>query len=341
MSHESSLIAIALSSPFVDDAAFLEAVGVARSDRQAVQRYLDLPPERRGTVSPFFDTDFYCRQIGNFDLAKVDPLAHFVMAGVRVPISPHPLIDLQFLRTHGRDVFQTGGTIADLCRVLLDDLAVPTPYFDPEYYRQQVQEGQGLTGLLGHFLRHGMAAGLRPNPLLDLGWYADHLPGSPGLARALAHFVVVGDREGRAASPSFDGKRYMQRHADVAAAKLPPLAHYLMMGRSEGRAIFPVADATESYTALLPPSDLQHAAEALTDSEVFTAAHTIWMAFGRASWDRLEQIRAEAVIAKDDDRAIRINQIEHALRLLRLGVAGELTDPRLIQQLAQCGYIAA
>ena len=68
-------------------------------------------------------------------------------------------------------------------------------------------------------------------------------PGDP--LSALRDFVLHGDREGRPASPAFNGKKYLERHTDVAEARTPPLAHYLTLGRSEGRKYF---HEQEEYT---------------------------------------------------------------------------------------------
>ena len=222
-----------LCSPLIDEAAFRAALGDGRANVGTVARYLAHPAAARPALTPFFDPVFY--RIHNRGLPEdADLLLHFLEHGIAAWRDPHPLIDLRHIA--GQDAVLLGQKpgAAALAAVLADDLAEPSPYFDREFYSGQLEIP--VRGLLAHFLREGLAAGLRPNRWLDPVWYAAAHDDVPDDAYgALRHFLVLGDFLGRAAGPLFDGVLYQRRYTDVADAKSPPLRHFLEHGRHEGR----------------------------------------------------------------------------------------------------------
>jgi O-antigen biosynthesis protein len=88
--------------------------------------------------------------------------------GVSELRSPHPLIDLRHIRETDPTLLPEKPTIEALYALLCGDLIDPSPLFSLDYYRSQLDDAAdtGL-GLLRHFVRHGLLAGLRPHPSLD------------------------------------------------------------------------------------------------------------------------------------------------------------------------------
>ena len=230
-----------LCSPLVDETEYRRELGAGRADLGTVMRYAALPGPKRPSLTPYLDPAWYRVQV-EFNpsatrlAAQDDALIHFLTHGLSERISPHPLIDLHHIASQEQAV---PGKVTDgavLARVLDEDLADPSPYFDRAFYAAGLPEP--VTGLLRHFLRHGLNEGMRPNRWLDLGWYAAHHEDvAEDRYVALRDFVVRGDPTGRAAGPGFDGRLYWRRYPDVADAGAPPLRHWLTHGRAEGRQV--------------------------------------------------------------------------------------------------------
>jgi GT2 family glycosyltransferase len=241
-----------LCSDFVSEALFRRALGGGRADISRVAAYLRLPVPRRPTLSWYFDPAFYLAANPDVAKAALDPLLHFIDIGIAELRSPHPLIDLRHIAFEDALVLGATPTIEALVDLLEYDLANPSPYFDPQHYRDQLAETAPRNALLRHFLQHGLPAGRTPNPFFDPAWYAEHNPDVPGEPYiALRHFITQGDVEGRAAGPGFDGARYRARYTDVSDSGIAPLRHYLLHGRRENRHV-----ATEHTARPTAPSSL-------------------------------------------------------------------------------------
>ena len=225
-----------LCLPFVDEAAYRAALGGTRADLGTVQRYLSLPLRRRPALSPYLDPIFYLATNPELMQDGTDPLLHFLDVGFAQARSPHPLVDLPWLLEQDGALLGTPPSIEKLVELLEFDLVAPGPYFDREFYREQLGADAPPRGMLRSYLLKGMWTGLRPNRLLDPAWYAERnldVPRDP--YGALRHFILGGDREGRSPGPDFDGRDYWRRYPDVAGARIPPLRHYLTSGRREQR----------------------------------------------------------------------------------------------------------
>ncbi len=237
---------LALCSPLVDDALFRAALGGPRSDLNCVMRFLGMPVALRPGLSHWFDRLFYSAT--NLDVLDTgdDPFLHFVEHGLRQHRAPHPLVDLRYIAAHNPHVLDGPHAMEGLCDLLELDLARPSPYFDPAWYRQQLGAAAPDNGLLLHYLRHGLPRGAAPNPYLDLVWYAEqHADVAKEGPGALRHLVALGDRQGRATSARFDGAQYVRRYRDLEQSDLPPLSHFLQHGIAEGRQPVPHRPAAE------------------------------------------------------------------------------------------------
>ncbi len=249
-----------LCSSFITDDQFRAGLGGNRADLTTIGRYLMQPVADRPNISPYFDRAYY--RATNPDLTGLDddPLLHFLETGVAELRAPHPLIDLRYISTSDPAVLGAPPSAQALFDLLEWDLTPPSPYFDPQEYRERVGDAAGPNAMLLHFLTTGLHSGFTANPLMDHAWYAaryDDVHKDP--YEALRHFIVLGDLEGRAAGPRFNGALYRARYPDVAAAGVPPLWHYLTHGREEGRqmpADVPQGEAPPARRSIIPGAAL-------------------------------------------------------------------------------------
>ena len=248
-----------LCLPFVEEAAYRAALGGTRADLGTVGRYLALPPRRRPVLSPYFDPIFYLATNPELMQDGADPLLHFLDVGFAAARSPHPLIDLPWLLEQDAALFGTPPAIEKLVDLLEHDRRPPGPYFDIDFYREQLRGEAPAQGLLRSFVLKGVWAGLRPNRLLDPAWYAERNLDAPrDPYGAMRHFIVGVDAEGRSPGPDFDARDYWRRRPDIAASRTPPLRHYLIRGRLEERARpapEPVAAPVAAAGGRLPAQD--------------------------------------------------------------------------------------
>jgi GT2 family glycosyltransferase len=230
------LIERILSSPFVDETLIRTHLGGDRQSIEAATRYLGLATDDRPSLSHLLDRTYYLEKHLDVAAANLDPLIHFFDFGCREGRSPHPLIDLQFIRSIDPHLLPEDADPTTLYDVVSLDMVDPSPYFSLAYYRSQQASDTDLSnGLLLHFLMTGLEQGRKPNPLFDPDWYYRQLEGEQDPWSGIRHFVLYGDRAGLAPSAGFSGRSYLARYADVAQAGQPALAHYLMRGEAEGR----------------------------------------------------------------------------------------------------------
>ena len=239
-----------LSSPFVDDELYSAALGDSKHSLKAAHRYFHYPIHARPDISYYFDRRYYTAKYQDVADADGDPFVHFMLWGCGEARSPHPLIDPGFIKLLDPFLLPDGCSDRQLFEVLRYDLADPSPYFSLEFYRTEISESSPhVEGLLGHFLTKGLVQGLRPHALFDPTWY-HKTEGLDDPATGIRHFVLWGDREGRAASPHFSGRRYFARYPDVAEAGFAALRHFLTEGKSEGRFGLAEQDAPRISVAL-------------------------------------------------------------------------------------------
>ena len=113
----------------------------------------------------------------------------------------------------------------------------PHPLFQNSFYLAQVAELQhlGITPLQ-HFVESGVHEGRQPNPLFDPVWYLQTYPDvAMSGQNPLVYYATRGWKEGHDPSPGFSTTYYLKSNGDVKAAGVCPLEHYLRYGRREGR----------------------------------------------------------------------------------------------------------
>ena len=239
-----------VSSPFVDSALWRRGLGGERGDPESALLYLSLPVFSRPKISYLFDREYYLEQNADIRDAGIDAFVHFISHGCREGRSPHPLIDMAYMRSIDKFLLPEFPSPSELYEVLQYDVVDPGPYFSVEHYRGQLAlRSIETVGFLEHFLESGLLLGIRPNVIFEPLWYYRQLEGAHDVWSGLRHFVIRGDKEGRAPAPGFSAKRYLERYPDVSAAGTPALIHYLTMGKAENRVCFPEENAASAVLA--------------------------------------------------------------------------------------------
>jgi len=244
----------ALCSSFVSDELFRHAFGAGRANIGTVARYLATPIADRPVLSYYFDPGYYRDMHPDVAAADIDPLLHFIESGLVEERTPHPLVDIKYILSQDSGLLGIPPQIELLVELLEYDLAIPSPYFDPAHYRAELGPNAPSNALLRHFLTAGLWGRHKPNAWLDLYWYSEyHIDCPKDPYSALRHFIQTGDPEGRAASRDFDGRQYLLRNPDVAAAGVPPFRHFVTQGRLESREATPLLVPAAPARSAAPP----------------------------------------------------------------------------------------
>jgi hypothetical protein len=166
-------------------------------------------------------------------LASPDPAmaaAHFVRRSQSEDVSPVPLFDPIWFRTH----YRVSGPNAFVSYVAspLQFFAWPSPLFYPRWYWRRNHLGPDDPRPFFHFLLEGGKAEI--HPLLDRSFISAQAGGPP------AGFVVweyLDDPKHFPVQPHplFHSAWYHETNPDVAAARVNPVLHYLYSGHREGR----------------------------------------------------------------------------------------------------------
>lgn len=167
-----------------------------------------------------FDRDFYLAAYKDIREGNVDPLAHYVDGGWKEGRDPAPwfstdaflddfpeaakrerapLLGLLSKDAPSRDTIAP----SSVDPVNGDDVALVSPHFDADYYKDQARD------LIGED------------------------------ENAIWHFLVRGWHRGFDPSPEFSVNAYLSSHPDVSRMRINPLLHYLQVGRNEGRTVKP------------------------------------------------------------------------------------------------------
>lgn len=194
--------------------------------------------------SGLFDAVWYAER--NPEAASFpDPLAHYLAAGGRAGLAPHPLFDVVWYVEANPDCGISG--LSALGHFVLRGEAAGAsicPVFDPDWYRQQdAALGTQQQDLFLHFLQKGAGRGLSPHPAFDPAYYRSQRPDiAESQTNPLTHFLEVGGKEGNHPNPFFDLTFYAASVPELAVTGMNPLVHFLTQGAAEGRAPHPDID---------------------------------------------------------------------------------------------------
>ena len=171
-----------------------ESRGLPVGDGDAIEHYVQKGDAARVAPHPLFDPDFYAESNPDVVKAGVNLLAHFVTYGRREGRNPHPLVDLELIRSQ---------------------LA---PDFD----------GDPLDAYL-----QSRGAQLQPHRLVDVAFLAERQRRvDPRDYRPSLLFYLTSDPDQVSPSAGFDNFSYRRLYPDCAG--MNPLSHYVRFGEARG-----------------------------------------------------------------------------------------------------------
>ena len=229
--------------------AAIGSVGTRRTSARTVPLRVGFPaadktsgvPDRAAlyAIRLLFDRDFYLSR--NQDVARcgIDPLDHFLTAGLAEGRSPCALFDPEFYLLQpgapaDRDFLFLHYLTAGI-RIGLD----PHPLVETGFYIGQATPLPPHTNPLTHMLGAGRRQHRRPNRLFDPAYYRRQQrhdlihPRHDQALHPLIHYVLHGWQEKLQPHPLFDVSIYLEKRPDIEAAGVDPLAHYLQHGYRE------------------------------------------------------------------------------------------------------------
>lgn len=224
----------------------------AAADRAATPGRPDHAAECRAIQrSGLFDAVWYAERTPEA-ASFPDPLTHYVVAGAKAGLAPHPLFDV---RWYARSTlgFEPSGLSPLGHFVVAGETAgaSASPLFDPVWYRSQDSSLASVhEGLFLHFLQNGAARGLSPHPAFDPAYYRSLCPDIAGTdTNPLTHFLEIGAKRGIAPNPFFDIAWYAAGVPALADSGENPLVHFLTQGAAEGRQPHPDIDLVTYQSA--------------------------------------------------------------------------------------------
>lgn len=162
------------------------------------------------------------------------PLAYFLRRWDSNQVSPHALLDLDFLLLRNADVSRDAAYLSFWQAYRKRDMRTHL-YFDPKYYESQAKRSDRRLPALADYILTGESKGYCPIPLFDPSWHKEVYGKSSNFASVLEEFVAVGEKLNRHPCPGFDPRYYLEVNNDVTRAGSPALRHFVVAGQKERR----------------------------------------------------------------------------------------------------------
>jgi hypothetical protein len=180
----------------------------------------------------FFDRYYYQQQAPGLEALGEDALyAHYLETGWRAGLSPSPYFDVPWYLNAFADVREAGlEPLTHFLSAGMEQLRDPHPAFNMRLYqRNYLAEMREVSPIL-HYMRQGWREGCKPHPLFWTAWYAQTYLGTGAAVDPFYHFVTAGWRAGCNPNPVFDGAWYREQVPAAQAISPDPLSHYIHVG---------------------------------------------------------------------------------------------------------------
>jgi glycosyltransferase involved in cell wall biosynthesis len=151
-------------------------------------------------VRALFDQEYYAAQGGPALASAEEALEHYLAAGYKQALDPHPLFDSRWYLKHHPEVAAEGvNPLLHFVRHGAPGQLDPNPFFDTSYYYEQAGGSGAFRGsALVHYLQRASTnQSYHPNPLFRDGFYLRTYNDARALSTPLEHYLRVGWREGR------------------------------------------------------------------------------------------------------------------------------------------------
>ena len=190
---------------------------------------------QRRLLFPLLEPTHY-RSLRELDGAPENLLVDFFEVGIASELSPHPLIQIDYMRFLRPDLFQHDLEPRVFFQFLAGNLVDPGPFFDTAFYKSVSTEDLFSGSALFDYMFRGAVDGLNPNKYFDAEFYRKEYEDVPSdNLLAAYHFLAIGDAEARRPSRAFDPHWYRERYRLDEEGIESTLIHFLRWGRFEGR----------------------------------------------------------------------------------------------------------
>ena len=178
-------------------------------------------------IAPLFDPFFYLDGLEAPQEAAANPLLHYVLAGWRDGVAPHPLFSPEHYRRR-RGAF-AGDPLLDFLRG--GGACDPHPLFDVAFYRARNLTDASVNPLR-HYLDEGARARLDPSALFDTRAFLDAFGLGGEVANPLEHYLTDPACFDYALTLAFDAPLYRHQIEVERGERLrePAHVHYLTRG---------------------------------------------------------------------------------------------------------------
>lgn len=219
-----------LPNPLFDIDYYIESnPEVARLRENPLIHYLRIGAVEGRDPHPLFASTWYLEKYEEVVPRAANPLVHYVTEGWKKGCRPHPLFDVSYLTTNCGAFPATISELEYFCTNPQFCDASPTPLFDSNLYRYQIEVERrrklGEAPIL-HYLRHGYRdKDLLPNALFDPRYYIEK-NNLKLRDPELLHYVLHGDSAGLSTHPHFDGGLYNEQRTDEKSTQTA-LEHFM------------------------------------------------------------------------------------------------------------------
>jgi hypothetical protein len=181
-------------------------------------------------IAPLFDPFHYLDRLDRPEEAVGNPLLHYLLAGWRDGVSPHPLFSPAFYRRLRGEL--AGDPLLDFVRDGARADVDPHPLFDMAFYRTRFLDGDAEANPLQHYLETGGAQRLDPSPLFDTAAFLAAFRLGDEIEIPLEHYLGTPRYHDYPLVPAFDSALYRHQVEVERGERLnePPYAHYLAHG---------------------------------------------------------------------------------------------------------------
>ncbi|MFI2812269.1 glycosyltransferase [Microbulbifer sp. JSM ZJ756] len=234
----------------LEDWYFQEYQDLDPAQISAAEHYLSVGWKEGRNPNPYFDTEWYQKNIQEKNRSGLCPLLDYVWR-VKKPATSLGLCVDAYCKENPESKKDP------LAHYLHNGLKQKRNSFPKALSEQQIKYEFEYTGLFDaewylnshsdlkgseidpfeHYCLFGWKEGRRPNPYFDPVWYENNCPSGMDALPPLLHYVKEGWKLARSPSRDFDAAKYLEDHQDVRAAGVDPLTHYLNYGVHESRTL--------------------------------------------------------------------------------------------------------
>ena len=206
------------------------------NDNEFDEKYINFFAENgvSARISAYFDPQYYLSQYPDVTDAGMEPLEHFVNYGLLETRDPHPLIDMEVIKSSllGQEI-----TLEVIAQHFVNNER-PSAYFDPNFYLSAYRDiaAAEIPALL-HFIMAGANEKRLPNAHFNYDTYRRSCGKEIDGIDLVIDFALHGDKQQLEFSKEFDYEHYYDIASDYLEKEDKLFRHYVLVGQQLGFSI--------------------------------------------------------------------------------------------------------